>query len=283
MAQHIEDALSQVLGETEYNNRHDLWLWYTLVFFETTFNPNDYFDTGMRDKMARYLQTRTWRVDELLKERRKQLVLKNDIEWITEDSRVAQWMTREIQNSTGHSQLNNYFDLTEKDLPIAILDVWQSDVTQKTKLLRNLEQRWKSHKANDKVYAWFKGDDQKSQFAWDWLSKNLFAATLGSTPFETFEDVLIFFDKANYSREQEELHLGKIKKGWTQKKYRENLKGKAQYNFVLSDKAIEVLENLASRYEISRARILEILIEMEAEKNDHIPEKIRILQLLKNS
>ena len=283
MAQHIEDALSQVLGETEYNNRHDLWLWYTLVFYETTFNPNDYFDTGMRDKMARYLQTRTWRVDELLKERRKQLVLKNDIEWITEDSRVAQWMTREIQNSTGHSQLNNYFDLTEKDLPIAILDVWQSDVTQKTKLLRNLEQRWKSHKANDKVYAWFKGDDQKSQFAWDWLSKNLFAATLGSTPFETFEDVLIFFDKANYSREQEELHIGKIKKGWTQKKYRENLKGKAQYNFVLSDKAIEVLENLASRYEISRARILEILIEMEAEKNDHIPEKIRILQLLKNS
>ena len=135
MAQHIEDALSQVLGETEYNNRHDLWLWYTLVFYETTFNPNDYFDTGMRDKMARYLQTRTWRVDELLKERRKQLVLKNDIEWITEDSRVAQWMTREIQNSTGHSQLNNYFDLTEKDLPIAILDVWQSDVTQKTKLL----------------------------------------------------------------------------------------------------------------------------------------------------
>lgn len=283
MAQHIEDALSQVLGETEYNNRHDLWLWYTLVFYETTFNPNDYFDTGMRDKMARYLQTRTWRVDELLKERRKQLVLKNDIEWITEDSRVAQWMTREIQNSTGHSQLNNYFDLTEKDLPIAILDVWQSDVTQKTKLLRNLEQRWKSHKANDKVYAWFKGDDQKSQFAWDWLSKNLFAATLGSTPFETFEDVLIFFDKANYSREQEELHIGKIKKGWTQKKYRENLKGKAQYNFVLSDKAIEVLEKLASRYEISRARILEILIEMEAEKNDHIPEKIRILQLLKNS
>ncbi|MNV12806.1 hypothetical protein D3C71_1034240 [compost metagenome] len=283
MAQHIEDALSQVLGETEYNNRHDIWLWYTLVFYETTFNPNDYFDTGMRDKMARYLQTRAWRVDELLKERRKQLVLKKDIEWITEDRRVAEWMTRGIQNSTGHSQLNNYFDLAEKDLPIAILDVWQSDVTQKTILLRDLEQRWKSHKANDKVYAWFKGDDQKSQFAWDWLAKNFFAATLGSTPFETFEDVLIFFDKANYSREEAELHIGKIKKVWTQKKYRENLKGKAQYNFVLSDKAIESLEELAHRYEISRARILEILIEMEAEKNDHIPEKVRILQLLKNS
>ena len=283
MALHVDDDLSQVLGDTEYNNRHDIWLWYTLVFYETTFNSNDYFDTGMREKMARYLKTRPWRVDELLKERRKQLVHKKDIEWITEDHRVTEWVTREVQISTEHSQLNYYFDLTGKDLPIAILDVWQKDITQKTTLLRGLEQRWKSHKANDKVYAWFKGEDQKSQFAWDWLAKNFFAATLGSTPFETFEDILIFFDKANYSQEQKELYIGKIKKGWTQRKYRENLKGKAQYNFVLSDKAIESLEKLASRYEVSRARLLEILIEMEAEKNDHIPERIRTSQLLKIS
>jgi len=283
VALHLEDDLSQILGETEYNNRHDIWLWYTLVFFETTFNPNDYFDTGMRDKMARYLQTRPWRVGELLKERRKQLVHKKEIEWLTKDRRVTEWITREIQVLTEHSQLNYYFDLTEKDLPIAILDVWQKDITQKTKSLKDLEQRWKSHKTNDKVYIWFKDDDQKSQFAWDWLTKNSFAATLGSTPFETFEDILIFFDKTNYSREQKELYIGKIKKGWGQRKYRENLKGKAQYNFVLSDKAIESLEKLANRYEVSRARLLEILIEMEAEKNDHIPERIRTSQLLKIS
>ncbi|ATN10582.1 hypothetical protein QF008_000082 [Pseudomonas protegens] len=282
MALHIEDDLSQVLGETEYSERHDIWLWYTLSFFETTFNPNDYFDTGMREKMASYLKTRPWRVGELLKERQKQLVHKKDIEWIIEDRRATEWATREIQISTEHSQLNYYFYLSGKDLPLAILDVWQKDITQKTTLLRHLEQRWKRHKTNDKMYAWFKGDDQKSQFAWDWLTKNLFAATLGFTPFEKFEDLLIFFDRANYSQEQKELYIGKIKKGWTQKKYRENLKGKAQYNFVLSDKAIESLEKLASHHEVSRARILEILIEMETEKNDHIPERIRTSQLLKN-
>lgn len=103
---------------------------------------------------------------------------------------------------------------------------------------------------------------------------------MGLSPFETLEDILIFFDNANYPREKEELYIGKIKKGWNQKKYRENLKGKAQYNFVLSDKAISSLENLASRYEVSRARLLEILIEMETEKNDHIPEKLRTQQLL---
>ena len=282
MALHIEDELSKVLGETEYNNRYDIWLWYTLVFYETTFNSNNYLDTGMREKMASYLRNKPWRADELLKERHKQLVHKKDIEWVIESRRAIEWATREIQIATDHNQLNYYFDLTEKEFPIAILDVWQRDITQKTALLRSLEQRWKSHKTNDKVYAWFKDDDQKSEFAWDWLLKNSYVSTLGSTPFDTLEDLLIFFDKANYSYEQKELYIGKIKKGWTQKKYRENLKGKAQYNFVLSDKAIENLEKLASRYEISRARLLEILIEMEAEKNDHIPERIRTLQLLRN-
>lgn len=283
MALHIEDELSKVLGETEYNNRYDIWLWYTLVFYETTFNSNDYLDTGMREKMASYLRNKPWRVDELLKERHKQLVHKKDIEWAIESRRAIEWATREIQISTDHNQLNYYFNLTGKDLPIAILDVWQRDITQKTALVRSLEQRWKSHKTDDKLYAWFKGENQKSEFAWDWLLKNSYVSTLGSTPLNTFEDLLIFFDKANYSREQKELYIGKIKKGWTQKKYRENLKGKAQYNFVLSDKAIVSLEKLASRYEVSRARLLEILIEMEAEKNDHVPEKIRTAQFLKTS
>lgn len=282
MALQIEDDLSQILGETEYSHRYDLWLWYTLLFYDPAFNPQNFADFGMRDKMARHLQTRTWRVEELLKERRKQLVHKREIEWITEDRRATEWLTREIQNSTGHSQLDNYFDLKENDLPIAILDVWQRDITQKINLLRDLKQRWSNHRSNDKVYTWFKDDNQKSQFAWDWLEKNSSVFTLGSTAFETYEDILIFFDKANYSQEQKELYIGKIKKGWGQKKYRENLKDKAQYNFVISDKAIDNLDKLAARYEISRARTLEILIEMEVEKNDHIPERIRTLQLLRS-
>lgn len=282
MALQIGDDLAQILGETEYSHRYDVWLWYTLLFYDSAFNPQNFADFGMRDKMARYLQTRTWRVEELLKERRKQLVHKREIEWITEDRRTTEWMTREIKNSTGHSQLDNYFDLKEKDLPIAILDVWQRDITQKINLLRDLKQRWSNHRSNDKVYTWFKDDNQKSQFAWDWLEKNPSVFTLGSTAFETFEDILIFFDKANYSREQKELYIGKIKKGWGQKKYRENLKDKSQYNFVISDKAIDNLDKLAARYEISRARTLEILIEMEVEKNDHIPERIRALQLLRS-
>ncbi|TEF26695.1 hypothetical protein IPC1486_13080 [Pseudomonas aeruginosa] len=45
------------------------------------------------------------------------------------------------------------------------------------------------------------------------------------------------FDSTNLTPDQEPI-FREFKSRWSQKKYRENLKGKAQYNFVLSDKAI---------------------------------------------
>ncbi|MCY1462296.1 hypothetical protein D9M71_800570 [compost metagenome] len=94
---------------------------------------------------------------------------------------------------------------------------------------------------------------------------------------------MIFFDSANLIAEQKTLYIDKIKKRWSQQKYREGLIGKAQYNFVLSDKAIANLDKLANLHEISRAKILEVLLEMETEKNSYIPERIRILKLLNNA
>lgn len=99
-------------------------------------------------------------------------------------------------------------------------------------------------------------------------------------PFENHEDTLIFFDRENLTPDQKELYIGKIKKKWSQKKYRDQLKGKAQYNFVLSDKSAKILNTLSKRYEISRARVIELLLEMEEIKNDHIEEKIRISKIL---
>lgn len=66
MAIRYNDELSQVLGDSEYSERHDIWLWYTLVFFEQSFNKEALPDHGMRNKMARYLQANRWKVDPLL-------------------------------------------------------------------------------------------------------------------------------------------------------------------------------------------------------------------------
>lgn len=282
MAIHYSDELSRVLVDSEHNERHDIWLWYTLVFFEENFNREAFPNYGMRGKMAQYLQANRWRADQLMQKRREQLIPKNYLNWITNERRLVEWLTREIQIFTKHNQLTFPFSLSGKDLPIAVLDVWERDLTEKISLIKNLEQRWREHKAQDKKYSWFKDDDQKCSLAYEWLRKNTYPA-LFRTPIETYEDLLIFFDNANYTSEKEELCIGKIKKLWNQKKYRSTLKGKSQYNFVLSDKTVEMLDKISEQHQISRARALEILVEIEHQKGLYIAEKLQNSKLLRNT
>ncbi len=217
-----------------------------------------------------------------MQKRREQLIPKNYLDWITNERRLVEWLTREIQIFTKHNQLTFPFSLSGKDLPIAVLDVWERDLTEKISLIKNLEQRWREHKAQDKKYSWFKDDDQKCSLAYEWLRKNTYSA-LFRTPIETYEDLLIFFDNANYTSEKEELYIGKIKKLWNQKKYRSTLKGKSQYNFVLSDKTVEMLDKISEQHQISRARALEILVEIENQKGLYIAEKLQNSKLLRNT
>lgn len=140
--------------------------------------------------------------------------------------------------------------------------------------------QWEQHKKGDKEFKWFKDNDQKSSLAWEVLKKHA-PTTLGfQSQFEKFEDLLIFFDNAMLSPEQKEVYITKTQRRWNQQKYRDSLNGKAQYNFILSDKAAEILKNLSETHEISRARVLELLLEMEALKGDHIAERIRMQKFL---
>jgi len=282
MVIHLEDELSQTLGESEHDKRHDIWLWHTLSFFYKNFNPEDFPNTGMRKKMALYLQQDIRAADELLKERRKQLVPKKELAWITDERRLVEWLTKALQNATSHDHIKYPFKLTGKDLPIAIIDVWPRDITEKISLLKNLEQQWKHHKINDKTYKWFKDDNQKCSFAHDWLERNVPFAFIRATPIETYEDLLIFFDNANYTPEKEELYIGKIKRSWNQKKYKDSLKDKAQYNFILSNETIKKLDRISAQHAISRARTIEILIELEDLKGLYISEKLKMSKLLRN-
>ncbi|PTU02195.1 hypothetical protein DBR45_13555, partial [Pseudomonas sp. HMWF031] len=161
-----------------------------------------------------------------------------------------------------------------------ITDYWMTDLTRKKITLDDIREKWQLQKKEDNQFKWFKDDNHKSALAWEWLSKNTSLLGGYNHCFEDFEDFLIFFDNINLIPEQKEFYIEKIKKRWSQQKYREKLTGKAQYNFILSDKAAAILDSLSTRYEISRARVIELLLEMEEIKNDHIPERTKITNSL---
>lgn len=72
--------------------------------------------------------------------------------------------------------------------------------------------------------------------------------------------------------------IATIRRLWRQKLRRKDAKGKKQYNFILSDKAIKRLDRFSKDHEISRARVLEILLLMEDEKDLYLKEQIRVLR-----
>ena len=283
MAVHYTDLLARILEDKTASHRRDLWLWFWLTGHGANLGSYAESRMGMRDKMAHYLNQNAWLTPRARDDKNKQLLPERQLDWLNEGSRQIEWIYQKFTQYAGYNWNNTPQDVFGKDRLILIIDLWQVDTTQKKLTLDSLKIQWNAHKSGDKTYKWFKDDDKKSALAWDWLNKNTSFTVLHSKPFETYEDLLIFFDSANLTTEQKTLYIDRIKKRWSQQKYRESLIGKAQYNFVLSDKAVANLDKLASFHEISRAKILEILLEMETEKNGYIPERIRILKLLNNS
>ena len=283
MPVHYTDLLARILEDKTASHRRDLWLWFWLTGHGANLGSYAESRMGMRDKMAHYLNQNAWLTPRARDDKNKQLLPERQLDWLNEGSRQIEWIYQKFTQYVGYNWNNTPQDIFGKDRLILIIDLWQVDTTQKKLTLDSLKIQWNAHKSGDKTYKWFKDDDKKSALAWDWLNKNTSFTVLHSKPFETYEDLLIFFDSANLMTEQKTLYIDRIKKRWSQQKYRESLIGKAQYNFVLSDKAVANLDKLASLHEIGRAKILEILLEMETEKNGYIPERIRILKLLNNS
>lgn len=280
MAADYNDRLGQILGDSKHSNRRDIWLWFALNHCGCNLGPLESSGPGIRDKMADCLYGNQWLTEKIKQDQTTQLLSNENFKWFNEGNRQIEWIKSKVAEASGYQWLSSPSNLHGMDLLLSIIDCWPADITHKQLVLHDIKAKWDIHKKGDNTFKWFRDNNQKSALAWEWLSKHSSILADYHRPFETFEDLLIFFDKLNYTPEQKELYIDKIKKRWRQQKYRENLKGKSQYNFVLSDKAAESLEKLATRYEISRARLLELLIEMETEKNDHIPERIRTLKLL---
>lgn len=75
-----------------------------------------------------------------------------------------------------------------------------------------------------------------------------------------------------------EYDLEKLKKyaknRWYQKKHRDNLRGKKQQNFILSEKAISRLNTLSKKHGIKRSEVLELLLKLETDQNIYLKQAL---------
>ncbi|MCL6691303.1 hypothetical protein M8R19_21620 [Pseudomonas sp. R3.Fl] len=280
MAVNTNDNLSRILSDTKIDNRRDIWLWFILIRNGVDLGPYISFDRGMRDKIADALHHDRQLKIAVLEEVPNQLLPDVELKWITEEKRQLEWINTKILEKTNISHLKLPRELSGRTLTIALIDLMDIGVTAKKILLEEIKGKWSEQKANDKLFSWFKDDKEKCELAWEWIRRNEPSRYLPKEKFEDLEDLLMFFDRTKFRREQCLYYIEKIKKSHSQAKYKSRLKDKKQYNFILHNKTIESLDRIANAYEISRARAIEILVEMEEFKKEYIPEKIKNIKLL---
>lgn len=263
------DNLSHTLAGWTLNAREVIWLWLFLTERESArFDDCSLNSPTMRDQIAQYLEHKPRLRDELNSARERELLPEEAFGWIEKTGRQPKWLAAEAMKKTDLKLRSSVFrTLPSKPQLIALFDLWRADFSRKEGVLHRLSVDWNEHLQADKIFIWFKDQDEreKCSLAWSWLEKSKPELTRREKPFTRLAELLDFFDHSGASSGEKELYVGKIKRRWSTQKTRENNPDKKQYNFELTNNINAALDKLAQDHDLSRTKILEKLILSETE------------------
>lgn len=265
------DALSELLQDPQRNHRHDLWLWLHLYRHEEArLDPESCNGSTMRDEIARALESLNFSQTHISRERDRFLLPDKTLEWIGQDERQYRWVLREIEHLTDRPLSRRLVHLIGRDRLIAMIDLWDIDLAEKSQEVERLHQDWLRHKAKDSEFEWFadkKDGEKRCVCAWEWLEKNYESPPfrLRQTPISNHQELLIFFDYEDIGRTERAAMIREIKRRWSRKQFDERTADKKQVNVLLSKTVITQLDKLAKAHDLKRAQIIENLVRMEAE------------------
>lgn len=261
------DNLGNLFSGDIYSHRHTLWLWFHLVAYKVELPLGEISKQGLRDRMAAFLSIRPEIVEHIKTKKRNEIVSEKHFDWVNEGERQYEWLLQKTRSLITNLNYIPPTQLDRKSSLVMMFDIWEAGITDKKLLLNELKADWTTHKSGDDIFRWFKEDEQRCVLAWSHLKKN--TPTLYTFPIDNYEDLMIFFDNSRMNPHEIILHIEKIKRKWSTRKSREKqaTTGKSQCNFVLSNRVIEHLDKLASAHGLSRTKTLELLLQIDAEKN----------------
>lgn len=265
-----KDALATLLPKWQLDEREVAWLWYFVISLKGAQLDDCTLNSPlMREQIAKRLEFDRSRRAKAERGLATQLLPDETFQWIQKDGRQTDWLAAQARTKATVGLLHPPFTtMTGRRLVIAIFDIWETDIRTKGLHLRALEQEWNEHLQSDRIFRWFKQENEKEKcsLAWDWLDKNKPSLTRGEKPFTSHRELVAFFDRSSTSPDEKVHYVERIKRRWSTQKHRENTPNKKQYNFVLTDSVNAVLDQLAKDHQVSRTKILERLILSEAER-----------------
>lgn len=277
-----QNALHLMLGDETQHARFSIWLWLYLQYHEgADFAPEGCSSPEMQGATSGYLETRSDIVVGDITAKMVRLLVKDEhLAWISNEDRQTRWLLPRLEEITNLSELGALPNLLGRDLLVGMIDLWDEDLTKKIKQLQWLHDDWLRHKALDQQFKWFeerKEGTDRCKFAWNWIQKNE-KQLLFRRPhlFGNHQELLVFFDATDLRERERKDIVQSIRQSWNRQKYLERLEGKKQYNFILSNKIIDLLDALAEANGLKRPQVLEMLVKAEARQGAYLPERLKL-------
>ncbi|HGE2281909.1 hypothetical protein [Pseudomonas aeruginosa] len=275
-----EDALSVLLKEKSADRRRDIWLWFYLALRDTAvYHPENITSATMRVRIAESIEEFGVTRDQVRDHQNYLLIPEKHFSWISESERQLSWIKRKLTREMADERIYSPA-LSERELLIATIDCAESPPRGKTSFLASLKRAWDEQRQLDQQWDWIKERNEREAclHVWEWLSKHLSNQVFPNPRPESHQHLLITLDSFTWKTMERAHCIATIRRLWRQKLRRKDAKGKKQYNFILSDKAIKRLDRFSKEHELSRARVLEILLQMEDEKDLYLKKQIRVLR-----
>lgn len=147
---------------------------------------------------------------------------------------------------------------------ITTYDLLEMDITSKLNMIQNAFNTFKNFKTPDNEISWI-NPNEKKQIEWsiNYLKKlNLYIpSSFEYSDINQYEQILITLDSISpHQVLQRTVFIEKMKKSWTQQKYREAGKVKTNYHLPLTKDCKEKLKKLSALMNMSENKLLEKLI-----------------------
>lgn len=278
----LEDDPAKLPKELQhFKDREIRWLWWRIareghqIPAEGSLRPSD-----LIRNLTLYLMTAPnppKLFEQVLQAQKDDLVSEESLAWIEKgDHRLLIWLfanpvVRLTNPATpsGSSAfgLDDVSPEKRRSEFIFRLDMKISPLAEKYDYLSNLRSNWLAAKTPDRLTKWLKQKNlAQIQWAWEYLQKHGKTAQMQSpvTDEERYSSVLAALDLLlGFHEAARELFIEKMKKTWSQKKYRDSGKAKKPYHLPLTVRANSQLDWLAKCVGNSRSDVLIRLIDEE--------------------
>ena len=252
MASAINDRLQKTLNGLNVDSRLSTWLWLFLKSQAPHSNLGELGSPAMRDRMADIIQNTQLNAELIEAQSALFLLPEKDLEWITNNKRQNLFISRKLIEKHGYQPILPPTNLTGRAFTIAMVDIWAIEKTHKSWNINQIKFEWEQHSRLDQIFKWFDGSDieQRLETAWEITKKKFPLLAYQENAPKEKEEFIILLEIQFITTSDKILLMESIKKRWSQNKYRAKLTGKKQYNFILSEKAINRLDKLAGKYDL---------------------------------